>query len=170
MCIRDSLKVDPGAAKLLGVLSLQSIPRRLTLDFRDVFSEGFAFDGITGSARIANGVATTDNFKMRGVSATVLIDGSADIAKESQNLRVVVIPEINAGAASVAYALAINPVIGAGTFLAQLFLREPLMRAFTFEYAITGPWKDPNVVKVEHKAEPTPAQPGSSKKTIPAEG
>ncbi|MES2024038.1 MAG: YhdP family protein [Pseudomonadota bacterium] len=164
------LKVDPGAAKLLGVLSLQSIPRRLTLDFRDVFSEGFAFDGITGSARIANGVATTDNFKMRGVSATVLIDGSADIAKESQNLRVVVIPEINAGAASVAYALAINPVIGAGTFLAQLFLREPLMRAFTFEYAITGPWKDPNVVKVEHKAEPTPAQPGSSTKTIPAEG
>lgn len=153
------LKVDPGAAKLLGVLSLQSLPRRLTLDFRDVFSEGFAFDGITGTARIANGVATTDNLKMRGVSATVLIDGTADIAKESQNLRVVVIPEINAGAASVAYALAINPVIGIGTFLAQLFLREPLMKAFTFEYTITGAWKDPNVTKVERKLEPAPATP-----------
>jgi uncharacterized protein (TIGR02099 family) len=155
------LKVEPGAAKLLGVLSLQSIPRRLTLDFRDVFSEGFAFDGITGSANINNGVASTNNLKMRGVSATVLIDGSADIDKESQNLRAVVIPEINAGAASVAYALAVNPVIGAGTFLAQLFLREPLMRAFTFEYMITGPWKDPNVTKVERKTEqsstPAPA-------------
>ena len=150
------LKVEPGAAKLLGVLSLQSIPRRLTLDFRDVFSEGFAFDGINGSARILNGVASTDNLKMRGVSATVLIDGTANIAKESQNLRAVVIPEINAGAASVAYALAINPVIGAGTFLAQLFLREPLARAFTFEYAITGPWNDPNVSKVDRKAEPAP--------------
>ncbi len=146
-------KVEPGAAKLLGVLSLQSLPRRLTLDFRDVFSEGFAFDGINGSARIINGVASTDNLKMRGVSATVLLDGTADIGKESQNLRAVVIPEINAGAASVAYALAINPVIGAGTFLAQLFLREPLMRAFTFEYAITGAWSDPNVVKIDRKAQ-----------------
>ncbi|WP_325512547.1 YhdP family protein [Oxalicibacterium sp.] len=149
------LKVEPGAAKLLGVLSLQSLPRRLTLDFRDVFSEGFAFDGINGNAQIANGVARTDNLKMRGVSATVLIDGSADIVKESQDLRAVIIPEINAGAASVAYALAVNPVIGAGTFLAQLFLRAPLMKAFTFEYKITGPWSDPNVVKVERRQDTT---------------
>lgn len=154
------LKVEPGAAKLLGVLSLQSIPRRLTLDFRDVFSEGFAFDGINGSAQITNGLAHTDNLKMRGISATALIDGTANIDKETQDLRVVVVPEINAGAASVAYALAINPVIGIGTFLAQLFLRAPLAQAFTFEYAITGPWSEPNVVKVDRKAE-TPVAPNS---------
>ncbi|NEX62003.1 YhdP family protein [Noviherbaspirillum galbum] len=142
------LKVDPGAAKLLGVLSLQSLPRRLALDFRDVFSEGFAFDGITANAAIAQGVARTDNFKMRGSAATVLIDGNADIAKEAQNLHVVVIPELNVGAASVVYGLAVNPVIGVGTFLAQLFLRDPLMKAFTFEYQITGPFKDPVVTKL----------------------
>ena len=145
------LKVDPSAAKLLGVLSLQSLPRRLVLDFRDVFSEGFAFDGVTASASIAHGVAKTDNFKMRGVAATVLIDGTADIAKEAQNLHVVVIPEINVGAASVVYGLAVNPVIGVGTFLAQLFLRDPLMKAFTFEYQVTGPWKDPVVTKLLRK-------------------
>lgn len=164
------LKVEPGAAKLLGVLSLQSIPRRLTLDFRDVFSEGFAFDGINGNAQIANGVAHTDNLKMRGVSATVLITGAADIDKETQDLRVVVIPEINAGAASVAYALAVNPVIGAGTFLAQLFLRAPLAKAFTFEYAITGPWGEPNVVKVERKTEASPTAPDSRLETTMTEG
>ena len=150
------LKVDPGAAKLLGVLSLQSLPRRLTLDFRDVFSQGFAFDGIAGTVGIAQGVARTDNLKMRSVSATVLVDGSADIAHESQNLHVAVIPEINVGTASVVYALAVNPVIGLGTFLAQLFLREPLMRAFTFEYLITGPWKLPEVVKVERNKDKVP--------------
>ncbi|QRX81395.1 YhdP family protein [Glaciimonas sp. PAMC28666] len=144
------LKVDPGAAKLLGVLSLQSLPRRLTLDFRDVFSEGFAFDSVTATAAIAEGKATTDNFKMRGVAATVLLSGSADIAQETQNLHVAVLPEINAGAASLAV-LAINPVVGIGTFLAQLFLRDPLMRAFTFEYDITGSWKDPVVKKIGHK-------------------
>ncbi|WP_194723435.1 YhdP family protein [Noviherbaspirillum malthae] len=145
------LKVDPAAAKLLGVLSLQSLPRRLALDFRDVFSEGFAFDSVTAGANIAQGVARTDNFKMRGVAATVLIDGTADIAHEAQNLHVVVIPDINVGAASVVYGLAVNPVIGVGTFLAQLFLREPLMRAFTFEYEVTGPWKDPVVTKLMRK-------------------
>ena len=143
------LKVDPGAAKLLGVLSMQALPRRLSLDFRDVFSEGFAFDGITANAAIASGVAKTSNFKMRSVNATVLLDGTVDIAAETQNLHVVVLPEINVGAASVVYALAVNPVIGLGSFLAQLFLRDPLMRAFTFEYGITGPWKDPSVKKLD---------------------
>lgn len=154
------LKVDPSAAKLLGVLSLQSLPRRLVLDFRDVFSEGFAFDGVTATASIAQGVAKTDNFKMRSVAATVLIDGAADIARESQNLHVVVLPEINVGAASVVYGLAVNPVIGVGTFLAQLFLREPLMRAFTFEYQVTGPWKDPVVTKLARR--PPDAPPDSA--------
>jgi uncharacterized protein YhdP len=145
------LKVDPGAAKLLAVLNLQSLPRRLILDFRDVFSEGFAFDGITGNAKIEKGIAKTDNFKMRSPAATVLLSGTANITNETQDLHVVVVPEINAGAASVVYGLAVNPVIGVGTFLAQLFLRQPLMKAFTFEYQITGSWKEPAVVKLGSK-------------------
>jgi uncharacterized protein YhdP len=57
------LKQDPGAAKLLGVLSLQALPRLLKLDFHDVFSEGLAFDGITANASINHGIAKTDNLK-----------------------------------------------------------------------------------------------------------
>nr|WP_277624194.1 YhdP family protein [Undibacterium sp. TS12] len=143
------LKVDPGAAKLLGVLSLQSLPRRLTLDFRDVFSDGFAFDSIAGIAQIQQGVAKTDNLKMLGVNATVLLQGNADIVKESQDLHVTVIPVVNVGTASVLYGLAVNPVIGLGTFLAQVFLREPLSKAFTFEYKVSGSWKEPTVTKLE---------------------
>jgi len=150
------LKVNPGAAKLLGVLSLQALPRRLTLDFRDLFSEGFAFDGVAGTVNIAKGLAKTDNLKMRSVNATVVMDGSADIVRETQDLHVAVIPEINVGTASVVYALAVNPVIGLGSFLAQLFLREPLMRAFTFEYHISGPWNAPQVVKVKRNGEESP--------------
>ncbi|MBR7784291.1 YhdP family protein, partial [Undibacterium luofuense] len=135
--------------KLLGVLSMQSLPRRLTLDFRDVFSEGFAFDGINGHAVIEKGLAHTENLKMRGLNATVLMAGKADIVNETQDLHVVVIPVVNAGAASVVYGLAVNPVIGLGTFLAQLFLREPLAKAFTFEYGLTGSWTEPVVKKLE---------------------
>lgn len=140
------LKVDPGAAKLLGVLNLQALPRRLTLDFRDVFSEGFAFDTVAGTASINKGIATTDNLKMTGVTAAVLMSGAADIARETQDLHVVVIPEINLGTASVV-AMAVNPVVGVSTLLAQLFLRNPVMKSLSFEYKVTGPWSDPIVVK-----------------------
>jgi uncharacterized protein (TIGR02099 family) len=150
------LKAQPGAARLLSVLSLQSLPRRLVLDFRDVFQEGFAFDNITGDVKINQGVAQTNNLRMRGVQAVVLMEGSADIERETQNLRVIVVPEINAATASLAYA-AINPAIGLGTFLAQVLLRKPLVQAGTREFRVTGPWADPKVDKVDRKlGDPVP--------------
>ena len=152
MAAGQFLKVEPGAAKLLSVLSLQALPKLLKLDFHDVFSEGFAFDGITANANITKGVVRTDNLKMRSVNATVLMDGSADIARETQSMYVVVIPEFNVGTASVVYGLAVNPVVGLGSFLAQLFLRNPMMKAFTFQYQISGSWKEPNIAKVEARA------------------
>ena len=144
------LKADPGIAKLLGVLSLQSLPRRLTLDFRDVFSEGFAFDYFRGDIAIEQGIAKTNNLQMKGVNAAVLMDGQADIAKETQNLRMVVVPEINAGSASL-IASAINPVVGLSTFLAQLLLRGPLVNAATQEFIVDGTWLDPKVTQVPRK-------------------
>ena len=154
------LKQDPGAAKLLGVLSLQALPHLLKLDFHDVFSQGLAFDGISATAAITRGVVKTDNLKMHGVAATVLMDGTADIANESSNLHVVVIPEFNLGTGPLVYALAVNPVIGIGSFLAQLFLRAPVMKALTYQMQITGPWKAPVVTKLDgakFEAEPAKA-------------
>ncbi|HSV54666.1 MAG TPA: YhdP family protein [Burkholderiaceae bacterium] len=145
------LKADPGLAKLLGVLSLQSLPRRLTLDFRDVFTEGFSFDFVRGDVRIEQGMATTNNLQMKGVNAAVLMEGRADIAKETQNIKVVVVPEINAGTASLV-ASVINPAIGLGSFLAQMFLRKPLIEAATQEFQIDGTWSDPKIVKVDRRS------------------
>lgn len=147
------LKQDPGAAKLLGVLSLQALPRLLKLDFHDVFSEGLAFDGITANAAIQHGIARTDNLKMHGVAATVLMAGSADIANETTNLHVLVMPEVNFGTAPLMYALAVNPVVGLGSFLTQLFLSQPLSKALAYEMQVTGPWKAPVITKIDSRKE-----------------
>jgi uncharacterized protein (TIGR02099 family) len=141
------LKADAGVAKLLGVLNLQALPRRLALDFRDVFSEGFAFDWLRGDVAISQGVATTRDLRMKGVNAAVLMQGSADIARETQDLRVVVVPEINAGTASL-LAYAVNPAMAVGTFLAQWLLRQPLNDANTQEFHVSGPWGDPQIRRV----------------------
>jgi uncharacterized protein (TIGR02099 family) len=140
----------PGLAKLLGVLSLQSLPRRLTLDFKDVFSEGFAFDLFGGDIAIEQGIARTNNLQMKGVNGVVFMDGRADIARETQDIKVVVIPEINAGTASL-IATWINPAVGVTTFLGQLFLRKPLIEANTKEFHVEGSWTDPKFTEVDHK-------------------
>jgi uncharacterized protein (TIGR02099 family) len=142
------LKTEPGAARLLGVLNLQALPRRLTLDFNDIFSEGFAFDFVRGDIRIEQGVAFTNNLQMKGVVAGALIEGSADIAHETQDLKVVVVPEINAGTASL-YVATINPLIGLTSYLAQMVLSKPLVRAGTTEFRVDGTWASPRVTKVE---------------------
>jgi uncharacterized protein (TIGR02099 family) len=142
------LKTDPGAARLLGVLNLQALPRRLTLDFSDLFSDGFAFDFVRGDVRIEQGLALTNNLQMKGLVAGALIEGSADLVKETQKLKVVVVPEINAGTASL-YMATINPLVGLTSYLAQLILSKPLVRAGTTEFLVDGTWADPRVTKID---------------------
>ena len=79
-------KLDPGMGKLLGVLSLQALPRRINLDFRDVFSEGFAFDSMTGKVAIANGILRTDDLTLAGPAAKVRLAGEVDLDRERVSL------------------------------------------------------------------------------------
>lgn len=151
------MRTDPGIAKLIGVLNLQSLPRRLTLDFRDIFVEGFAFDELAGSVAIEKGVARTDDLVMRGVQALVRIRGSANIASETQSLEVTVRPQLNAGLASIAYGAMVNPIIGLGSFIAQLALSNPLQQMFTYEFEVSGSWADPQVVERRRFPSTTPA-------------
>jgi uncharacterized protein YhdP len=142
------LKVKPGIGKLLGVLSLQSLGRRLSLDFRDVFGEGFAFDTITANATIAKGVASTSDFAMTGPSASVSISGTANLAQETQDLRVRVVPSIGDSAAVAAGLALVNPVIGLGALVAQRVLKDPIGQMLAFEYHVTGSWEDPKVERL----------------------
>jgi uncharacterized protein (TIGR02099 family) len=144
------LKVDAGAARLLGVLTLQSLPRRLLLDFRDVFYEGFAFDSVEGEGTLTRGQLSTQNLHLRGVQAKVSLVGTADLQRETQDMQMWVVPDINAGAASLAYA-AVNPAVGLGTFIAQWVFRRPLMDAITRQYHVSGSWAQPQIVRVERK-------------------
>lgn len=152
------LKADPGIAKLLNILSLQGLARRLTLDFTDVFEAGFAFDTVRADARVDKGIATTDDFRMTGVQATVTMSGTADLAHETTNLHVLVKPDINAGAASLGVAV-INPVIGLATFAAQFLFKDKISQALSFEYNVTGPWAKPEVTKIDRNGNATPVVP-----------
>jgi uncharacterized protein YhdP len=146
------VKLEPGIAKLLGILSLQALPRRITLDFRDIFSEGFAFDAIVGAVKINRGIAAAESLRIQGPSGAVIMSGDVDLAHETQNLRVRVSPHLS-DSVSIAGALLGGPIAGVAAFLAQKVLKDPLDQIVGFDYRISGTWTDPQVAKIERRQE-----------------
>jgi len=141
------VKMQPGVGKLLSILSLQALPRHITLDFTDVFSEGFQFDNINGNATIKNGVLESQDFHIDGSSAKVTLKGSVDLNNETQNLQVRVLPTLGASVSLIG-AFTAGPAVGLGTLLLSKVLGDPLDKLASFEYNVSGTWSDPDVVKV----------------------
>ncbi len=140
------LEIEPGIGKLISLMSLQALPRRIALDFRDVFSKGFGFDDIFAAAQVDSGVMAVKDFRMRGSSAQVQMTGEVDLAQETQNVRVRVVPSLG-DSASLAIAL-VNPLLAIPAAIAQKILKDPLGHIFAFEYSVTGGWSDPKVAKL----------------------
>jgi uncharacterized protein YhdP len=150
------LEIEPGLGKLVSLMSLQSLPRRIALDFRDVFSKGFDFERISSSGQVRGGVMTVKDFRMRGSSAQVEMTGEVDLAQETQNVRVRVVPSLGDSASTV-IAL-VNPLLAIPAAIAQKILKDPLGHIFAFDYAVTGGWSDPKVAKLGVEAREARAQ------------
>jgi uncharacterized protein (TIGR02099 family) len=140
------LEIQPGFGKLISLMSLQALPRRIALDFSDVFSKGFQFDHIGAEARIEDGLMGIKEFRMRGSAAEVQMTGEVDLARETQNLNVRVVPGLGDSAATAL--VIVNPVAGVAAAIAQRVLKNPLGQIFAYDYAVTGTWSDPKVAKV----------------------
>ena len=147
------LEVSPAAGRLFGLLSIQTLPRRLTLDFTDLFGKGLAFDKITGNFNIANGNAYTNDLHLTGPSADVLISGRTGLSDQDYDQLVTVTPQI-ANNLPLASAL-LGPVgigVGAALYLADnMFglIDNNLNKMLSYQYTITGNWHNPKIEKVK---------------------
>ncbi len=143
--------VEPGATgRVLGLLSVSSLPRRLTLDFRDLFADGFSFDSIEGSFLVDSGNAYTNDLVVDGPAARIEISGRVGLADKDYDQLVTVTPYIKSGL-SLAGALAGGPAVGAVMIVAETLLKDqldPLNKLARKQYTVTGPWTDPVVTRV----------------------
>lgn len=147
------LRSEPGAARLIGILSAP-----LALDFREIARRGFAFDRISCGLEISNGSMTTKDFRMSGPSAQVQMSGRVDLVNETQDLKARVEPSVGESSALVVAAV-INPVWGLGALVLQKILKNPLGQVFAFDYHVTGSWSEPKVERLKadvRTAEPRP--------------
>jgi uncharacterized protein (TIGR02099 family) len=138
------LEIEPGAGRVLGLLSLAQIPRRLTLDFRDLFSKGFAFNRLGGNVRFGDGNARSDDLVIDGPSAAINIRGSANLRAQSYDQIIEVRPKSGNLLAAIG-AVAGGPVGAAIGAAANAVLQKPLGAIGAKTYRVTGPWKEPKV-------------------------
>ncbi len=133
--------LKPGIGRLLGIFDLKSLPRRLMLDFYDVFGKGFGFDYFHGNINIRNGIASADDLHITGSAAELFLKGEWDLVKETQSLNLKVFPS---------FGLA-TPIAGIAAMIATQTLQDPFDRVLLNEYTITGSWSEPIVVKLNNK-------------------
>lgn len=138
----------PGAGRLLGLASFSAIPRRLMLDFRDVFSSGFKFDEVEGHFDLAAGLARTSGLVIRSPAARITILGDTDMVARQYDQTVVVEPGLGA-TLPVIGGLAGGPVGAAAGLVLQSILDRPLRGLSEVRYAVTGSWDDPQLTLIE---------------------
>ena len=154
------MHVNSRTARLLELLSLQSLQRLARLDVNptSLLRDGFPFDTVRGQVKMADGSLTTEGYKLNGPVAAIVLAGGVNIVQERWNLKAVVIPNLDASGAAMVTALAVNPLIGLGAFVTQWLLKQPLARAMTLEYAVTGSWDDPQIDPIDASGKPAPKQ------------
>ena len=160
--VRDGqlLEIEPGAGRVLGLLGVAQLRRRLTLDFSDIFSKGFAFDRIQGDAVLTQGQLRTDDLTVRGPAAEIHVRGTTDLRNQRFDQTVEVRPKSGSLLTAVG-ALAGGPVGAAVGAVANAVLDKPLRGIGAKTYRVTGPWASPKVDVVARTASeaPDPARP-----------
>lgn len=159
------LDLDPGQGRLFGLISLQTLPRRLSLDFSDIFESGFAFDRIEGRFRLDEGNAYTSALVMDGPSARVEVSGRTGLQAQDYDQRVTVTPKVsNALPVASVFFGPIGAAVGGALLIGQeMFKGLPRQfdRLLGREYAVKGPWSDPQVSRLD-------ATPGPVTQDVPA--
>lgn len=152
------LQVDPGAAKLLGILSLQSLFKFATLNFAGSLGEtvkpGTPFDDITATTTIRRGNVRTNDFEMKSTLARITSRGVVNLNRETQDLRVTIYPRINFGSASLAAFYFVTPIIGITTMIGQYLFSAGINKAFQTDLLIQGDWKNPEVIPLDQSGKP----------------
>jgi uncharacterized protein (TIGR02099 family) len=136
--------VEPGAGRVFGLMSVVALPRRLSLDFSDVFEKGFGFDSITGTFRVAGGQAYTCNLSLEGPAADVGIVGRTGLATRDYDQTAIVSANVGNTLPIIAVVVASPQVAAALLIFSQIF-KKPLQEVGQIYYGIDGSWDAPDV-------------------------
>ena len=140
-------EVEPGAGRMLGLASFVELPRRLSLDFRDVFNRGFRYDKIEGSFDIVDGMASTCDMRLEGPAAIIGMVGQVDLPGKEYEQGAVVSAQVGNTLPLVGAVVGGPPGAAAMLIFSQIF-KKPLQEVGQVYYGIGGAWDDPAIDSV----------------------
>jgi uncharacterized protein (TIGR02099 family) len=141
-------EVEPGAGRVFGLMSIVALPRRLSLDFSDVFERGFGFDEITGNFRLDDGQAYTCDLSLKGPAADVGIVGRTGLTNKVYEQAAVVSANVG-NTLPVVGAVVAGPQVAAALLIFSQIFKKPLQEMGQIYYGIEGTWEDPAVDVVD---------------------
>jgi uncharacterized protein (TIGR02099 family) len=147
--------VEPGAGRVLGLLSVAQLPRRLSFDFRDVTDQGLAFDSVKGDFELRGGNAYTQNLVLKGPAVDIGVVGRTGLATEDYD-QTMVVSGNTSGPLAVAGALAAGPVVGAGVLVLSQLFKDQLQGLARVYYHVSGPWSAPVVQRISAPSDEAP--------------
>jgi uncharacterized protein (TIGR02099 family) len=143
--------IDPGGGRIFGLLSVQTIKRRLFLDFSDLFKKGFSFDKIEGRFSIADGDAFTNDLYLDGPAARIDMAGRIGLAAEDYDEEIIVTPKLSSSIPVLG--LAAGPQVALGLYLTEKILRKNIDKISRTRYAVTGSWVNPQISRISVEGE-----------------
>ncbi len=139
------LTVDPGAGRILGLFALQALPRRLTLDFRDLYKSGLEYSAVNGNFSIADGIASTESLRLSGPVAEILVRGNTDFVGQQYDQNIEVLPRVS-GALPLLGILSGGAAVGVTALVADEILKGVglnLDEVGRRQYTLSGSWEKP---------------------------
>jgi uncharacterized protein (TIGR02099 family) len=138
----SNAKMDLG--RMLNIFSLQTIPRRLSFDFSDVFQKGYSFDSLKGDLNFNDGDIYTTNTAFDGPVARVGITGRIGLAEKDYDLTLSVTPYVTSSIPVAATLLTGQPVIGIAALVVNKMITPAVSNVTTYYYSVRGPWSNPS--------------------------
>lgn len=138
----SNAKMDLG--RMLNIFSLQTIPRRLSFDFSDVFQKGYSFDSLKGDLNFNDGDIYTSNTAFDGPVARVGISGRIGLAEKDYDLTLSVTPYVTSSLPVAATLLTGQPVIGIAALVVNKMITPAVSNVTTYHYSVRGPWSNPS--------------------------
>ena len=141
-------EASSGALKLLGIFDFAEIAQRFSFDLSRMLSEGHAFNSMTGSFFLKNGLVSIDSpIVVAGAGSQLTLAGEVNLLTETLDNDLIVTLPLNKNLPwYAAYsAVATGPLVGAGVFLAQKVFKKQIDELTSLKYEVSGTFSEPNV-------------------------
>ncbi|MDR8522169.1 YhdP family protein [Shewanella fidelis] len=145
-------EVSDKGARIFSLFSLDSLLRKLSLDFSDVFGKGLYFDSFGGTLNIDNGVVKTTDTEMNAVAGNMRVRGFTDLTTESLNYDIRFVPQLASSVPTVVLLSTGGWTFGLGAFALTKVL-EPVIEVISeIRFRLTGTMSEPKLEELERKS------------------